>query len=177
MHGSEDGSLFKQEFKSYFAFLQWADELTDKEREVFQRYEEWFYEVERTLMNKSYKMVLLLAMLERGAENWMKPISDVEVALFFHHYLMEKEYRRKIDFSDKSSKALWDYDEKKVATKVRTMPMEKWSGDSRGIVGLENGVFSVLFDVFEEDQAVLFDFTKRICEFRLHWFFERKGKH
>lgn len=177
MHGSEDGSLFKQEFKSYFAFLQWADELTDKEREVFQRYEEWFYEVERTLMNKSYKMVLLLAMLERGAENWMQPISDVEVAPFFHHYLMEKEYRRKIDFSDKSSMSLWDYDEKKVAAKVRTMPMEKWSGDSKGLVGLENGVFSVLFDVLEEDQAILFDFTKEICEFRLHWFFERKSKN
>ena len=89
---------------------------------------------------------------------------------------MEKEYRRKIDFSDKSSMALWDYDEKKVATKVRKMPMEKWSGDSKGLVGLENGVFSVLFDVLEVDQAILFDFTKQVCEFRLHCFFERKGK-
>ncbi|MBD3107929.1 DEAD/DEAH box helicase family protein [Bacillus sp. AGMB 02131] len=174
MRGSEDSLMFKQEFKSYFAFLLWAGELTDKEQEVFQRYDEWFYEVERTGMTKSYKMVLLLAMLERGADNWMKPISDTEAASFFHQYLMEKDYRKKIDFSDKSSQALWDYNEKKVANKIRTMPMEKWSGDSKGLVGLENGVFSVLFDVTEEDKAILFDFTKQICEFRLHWFFERK---
>ena len=159
MHGSVDSRLFKQEFKSYIAFLQWADQLNTNEQEVFQRYEDWFYEVERTGMAKSYKMVLLSAMLERGPNDWMKPITAKEVAPFFHQYLMEKEYRKRIDFSDNTTKKLWDYDESKIASLIEKMPMTKWSGSSKGMLAFEAGVFRPTFDVGEEDAAVVYEFT------------------
>ena len=177
MHGSEDSRLFKQEFKSYFAFLQWADQLNEHEREVFQRYEDWFYEVERTGMAKSYKMILLLAMLERGPSNWMKPITAKEVAYFFHKYLTEKEYRKRIDFSDNTTKKLWNYNESKVAGLIEKMPMTKWSGSSKGMLQFQKGVFGPTFDVGAEDEGIVYDFTKQICEYRLQGYFERKKRN
>lgn len=58
-------------------------------------------------MTKSYKMIILLYMLERGSEHWAESVTSKETAPFFHGYLMKKEYRRRIDFSDKDSKRLW----------------------------------------------------------------------
>lgn len=175
LHGSEDSRLFKQEFKSYFAFLKWAEELSPKETEPYDRYAEWFIEVESTIMSKSYKMVLLLSMLERGPNEWMKPITAQEAAPFFHQFLTRKEYRKRIDFSDKTTKSLWNYDHEKVASLIEKMPMTKWSGRSKGMIGFEGGAFKLKFDVGEEDQEVVYCFTKEICDYRLHGYFERKG--
>jgi superfamily II DNA/RNA helicase len=112
LQGASDSIQYKQEFNSYVRFLKWAEELTDRELEVFHRYENWLVEVEKTSMSKSYKMIVLLAMLDRGISDWYKPATSRELAPFFHSYLMAKEHRKRIDFSDKSSKKLWMYDEK-----------------------------------------------------------------
>ena len=138
-------------------------------------YKQWLIETEKTGMAKSYKMVVLLAMLTRGPSDWYKPVSSREIAPFFHQYLMEKEYRKRIDFSDKASKKLWDYDEKGVSKLIATMPMTKWSGSSKGLISFENDLFRLNFDIAAEDETLLFDMTKEVCEYRLHVHFERKG--
>lgn len=176
LKGASDSAQYRQEFKTFFGFLHWANELSDKEKEVFSRYENWLIEAEKTSMSKSYKMIVLLCMLERGPSNWYKPISPVEVAPFFHHYLMEKEYRKRIDFSDKASTRLWEYNEDAVSKLIAAMPMTKWSSSSKGLVSFENGIFQLNFDVLKEDEEILYDWTKQICEYRLHVHFERKAK-
>ncbi len=123
--------------QSYVGFLYWADELSEKEKEVFLKYESWLVEAERTSMAKSYKMVVLHAMLNRGPSRWHMPITPKEVAPFFHQYLMEKEYRKRIDFSDKKTKQLWIYDEAKISKLIAEVPMTKWSGSSNGLLPLE----------------------------------------
>jgi hypothetical protein len=50
----------------YVGFLHWMGELDVAEAGAFSKYEGWLKEVESTGMAKSYKMVLLLAMLGRG---------------------------------------------------------------------------------------------------------------
>lgn len=167
---------YRQEFHSYYGFLFWANELSEREKEVYQRYERWLVEEEKTGMTKSYKMVVLLSMLERGPANWYKPITSTEVAPFFHQYLMEKEYRKRIDFSDRGAKKLWKYDEKGVSKLIATMPMTKWSGSSKGLISYENDILKLEFDVLEEDEEILYEMTKDICEYRLHVHFERKSK-
>jgi superfamily II DNA or RNA helicase/HKD family nuclease len=176
LKGAADSIQYRQEFKSYVGFLEWAGELSEREMEIFHRYRSWLEEVERTGMAKSYKMVVLLAMLGRGPADWYKPITPSEVAPFFHQYLMAKEHRKRIDFSDRSSKRLWEYDENGVSKLIATMPMTKWSGSSKGLISFENDVFALNFDVEQEDQQLLFDWTKEICEYRLHYHFERKAK-
>ena len=63
---------------------------------------------------------------------------------------MEKEYRKRIDFSDKGAKKLWNYDEKGVSKLIATMPMTKWSGSSKGLVSYENDQFRLNLDVDKE---------------------------
>lgn len=177
LKGASDSPQYRQEFSSYFGFLKWADKLTGQELEVYDRYENWLVEVEKTGMAKSYKMVVLLAMLERGVSNWYHPISSRDVAPFFHQYLMEKEHRKRIDFSDKGAKKLWDYDEKGVSKLIATMPMTKWSGSSKGLIRFENDIFRINFEVIKADETTLFNWTKEICEYRLHYHFERKARN
>ena len=177
LKGASDSPHYKQEFNSYIGFLKWAEVLTEQEAGIFDRYENWLIEVEKTGMAKSYKMVVLIAMLERGVSNWFNPISSKETAPFFHQYLMGKEHRKRIDFSDKGAKKLWDYDEKGLSKLIATMPMTKWSGSSKGLISYENDTFKLNIEVLEQDAETLFTWTKEICEYRLHYHFERKARN
>ncbi|WP_407270375.1 DEAD/DEAH box helicase family protein [Radiobacillus sp. PE A8.2] len=175
LHGNVNSKEFKQEFKSFAGFLSWADELEEQEQSVFLDYKDWLEEVEKTVMSKSYKMVLLSYMLSRGEAKWHKPVTPEEVAPYFHQYLTEKEYRKQADFSDKKTSKLWEYDQEKVANVVADMPMTKWSGSSKGVTVFEDGEFGLGVDVDGEDLGMLYEMTREICEYRLHWYFERKG--
>ncbi|WP_110926718.1 DEAD/DEAH box helicase family protein [Bacillus massiliglaciei] len=176
LQGTSESPQYRQEFGSYLGFLDWAEELTGKESEVFERFQPWIKEVEKTGMAKSYKMVVLLAMLERGADHWFDPITSKEAAPFFHQYLTETEYRKQIDFSDKGAKKLWEYDEDGVGKLISTMPMTKWSGSSKGLIAYDNDTFKINLELAEEDKQLLFQMTREICEYRLHYHFERKVK-
>ena len=54
--------------------------------------------------------------------------------------------------------------------------MTKWSGSSKGKITFENREFALNFDVMESVNEIVYEWTKEICEFRLHWYFERKIK-
>ncbi|MCA0993495.1 DEAD/DEAH box helicase family protein [Guptibacillus hwajinpoensis] len=177
LYGRENSREYRQEFGSYPGFLQWAGELAPFEEKVYRDYESWVKEVERTGMAKSYKMIVLHYMLSRGMENWLASVTPKEVAPYFHQYLTEKEYRRKIDFSDKGSRAMWEYDESKVASLIARMPMTKWSGSSKGLVVFDDGTFSFDLELDnKEENELLYNWTKEICEYRLHEHFERKAR-
>ena len=161
LKGGSDSSIYKQEFKSYVGFLLWAGELSEREQEVFRRYEPWIVEVEKTVMSKSYKMVVLKVMLDRGINHWIEPITPTEAAPGFHEFLTEKEYRKRIDLSDKAGKQLWEYNEAKVSSLIAKMPMTKWSGSSKGLITFENNVFQLTFDIVDEDQGNAVSMDKR----------------
>ncbi|MDQ0860828.1 hypothetical protein [Bacillus sp. V2I10] len=112
--------------------------------------------------------------IERTA--WLNPVTPEEVAPFFFKYLTEKEYRRNIDFSGKAAKEMWNGDLKKVSKLIRDMPMTKWSGSSNGLVTFNKDIFSFNFSVNEKDALQLYRWTKEICEYRLHQYYERKEK-
>ncbi|CEG27131.1 DEAD/DEAH box helicase family protein [Bacillus sp. B-jedd] len=173
LSGVSESVQYRQEFGSYVGFLNWAGELADREEKVYHRYKNWLEEVEKTAMSKSYKMVLLLAMLERGPSDWFKPLTPREVAPFFHSYLTKTEYRKRIDFSDKSSRKLWKYDEKAVSSLIARMPMTMWDRGQDGLTNFNKGVFIINFDVLPEDETIVFNWTREVCEYRLHYHFER----
>ena len=156
----------KKEFGSYVGMLKEAGELNEQELEAFELYKGWLEEVEKTAMTKSYKMVLLKYMLSRGADHWYEPAKAEEVAPFFVEYLTAREYRRKIDVINK--------DLKKVASLIERMPMTKWSVSSKGKITFEYGEFALNFDVVDSVNAIVYEWTKEICDFRLHWYFEKK---
>ncbi|MED1863800.1 DEAD/DEAH box helicase family protein [Fictibacillus nanhaiensis] len=176
LQGKAPSQEYKQEFKSYVGFLYWTDELTEHEKEAFKETEDWLIEVEKTGMAKSYKMVVLKYMLSRGVDHWLDPVTPEELAPFFHRYLTEKKYRRRIDFFDKAAKQMWEYDEKKIARLIATMPMSKWSGSSKGKVMFNENLFRFNVKFNESINKLVFKWTKEICEFRLHYHFERKDE-
>ncbi|SDT09931.1 Superfamily II DNA or RNA helicase [Paenibacillaceae bacterium GAS479] len=174
LHGSSNSWEYRNEFGTYIGFLHWAECLTKEEAEIYYRYEAWLRDVEKTVMNKSYKMIVLLYMLERGPELWTAPVLAKETARFFHSYLMKSEYRKRRDFSDADSKKLWDYDETGVSRLVERMPMLKWGSAKGSMTRFEDGMFSLRFTPDPEHLSVLHRWTMEICLYRLHLHFERK---
>lgn len=176
LQADADSKAVKQEFGSYFGMLAYAGELDDEELEVWETYKDWFIEVEKTGMNKSYKMVVLLYMLSRGSKHWTDPVTPEEVAPFFHRYLTEKEYRIRADLSDKTGQRLIEYDEKRTADLIAKMPMTKWSGSDRtGTVSFENRSFSIrVKNGSGISSRVIHDWTRQIAVYRLHFYFEKK---
>ncbi|MBO2946001.1 DEAD/DEAH box helicase family protein [Paenibacillus sp. F411] len=174
LYGRANSWEYRNEFSSYVGFLLWAECLSEQEEEVYWRHENWLRDVEKTAMNKSYKMIVLLYMLERGSKQWAEPVTSLEVAPFFHKYLTEKEYRKRIDFSDNDAKKLWDYDEVRVGKLIERMPMTKWSSARGSMTRFEDGVFSLDIETTAEDLEVLHRWTQEVCLYRLHVHFERK---
>lgn len=164
----------KGSFGSYVGMLHAAGELAEAEEQCYLRYQAWLEEVEKTTMQKSYKMIVMLAMLERGPEAWHQPMTPQDAAPFFHHYLMEKEYRKRIDFSDQKSKRLWEYDSNKTASLIAEMPMTKWAGSSKGLTAFDGERFTITIEIDDNHQALLHRWTEEIVRYRLHTYFERK---
>lgn len=176
LYGKAGSREYYQEFDSYIGFLYWANELNNGEKELFEKYQSWLEEIESTGMSKSYKMVILLAMLERGEANWNMPITPEQAAPFFKEYYQQKKYRMNTEFAEEKSKGDWLDNRKKVINRIKTMPMTMWSGSSKGLVEFDGNQFRLTFDVHKKHQELLFKFTKEICEYRLHEYFERKEK-
>jgi hypothetical protein len=128
-------------------------------------------------MTKSYKMVVLLYMLERGSLDWIKPITAADAAPFFYQYFMEKEFRKRIDFSDSETRSLWEYNQVKVGKLIARMPMSKWSGSSKGLVTFKDDQFSLNVHVLPEELELLWQWTQEICLYRLHLHFERRDRN
>lgn len=172
--GKVDSQEYRQLFDSYYTFLLQAGELTKEEAGTAKRYADWLKEVESTIIRKSYKMVLLLAMLERGANNWMKPITAEEAAPLFYNYYMSDADRKQIDFSDNETQKLWDAPVERTAQLIARMPMTHWAKGNK-LIRLSDGAFEIRVSAKETDRERLYAWTREICEYRLHWYFERKA--
>ena len=159
-------SNVRREFRSFVGLLKDVEELNEHELQAYELYKDWLEEAEKTAMTKSYKMVLLKFMLSRGVHHWHEPVIAEDVAPFFVDYLTAREHRRKIDKIDT--------DLKKAASLIERMPMTKWSGSSKGMITFEDQAFQLNFDLDESMNPIVFEWTKEICDFRLHWYFEKK---
>ncbi|MFD1039355.1 DEAD/DEAH box helicase family protein [Virgibacillus byunsanensis] len=173
-YGTSNSKEYKQAFGGYFAFLNEYGELSHHEAKVYQKHYRWLKKVENEMMNKSYKMVVLQFLLNKGPSDWLKPVTPEEVAPYFHQFFMEKNYRKEKDFSNKNTKKLWNYDKAKVAKLVADMPMSKWVSKDELVYFKENQ-FGVNFDVSESDQIILHEMTSEVCAYKMQVYFERKG--
>jgi len=75
-----DGELLtiRNNYKQWLKFISSEQELSDIETECVEQNEEFFQEIEITKLNKSYKVVLLEALLE--LDGFTKPVKTVELA-------------------------------------------------------------------------------------------------
>lgn len=179
LHTGYSAQIVRQVFGSYVEMLKVLDQLDSLEEQVATRYQSWFREVEHTVMSKSYKMVLLQSMLQRGQDRWWTPIEADQAAPFFHQYIMARAFRRDIDFADKKTKKLWTYDKKAVARLIKEMPMTKWAQSSPRWVVREGSSFAMRLDPPENfhERTSLYTWTHDVVDVRLHeYFVERRQK-
>src|SRR5699024_12081157 len=113
-------------------------------------------------------------MLDKG-KNWVQSITPEQVAPYFHNFYMEKTYRKHIDFSNKTNRSLWDYDEQKVARLIANMPMKFWIGKDK-LMKFENNHIGLAFEVSKDENDILRDMTQEICTYKLDGYFERRMK-
>ncbi|GEM03661.1 DNA helicase [Halolactibacillus miurensis] len=172
-YGKEDAKQIKQEFKSYMGLLHHSGELTLEESDLYNRFKSLIEDVERTLMSKSYKMVVLKLMLDRGENQWHRPITASSIAYPFCKFLTDKDYRRKKDFSDKKTKKLLTFDEDKIVRLIEDMPFSKWNGSSKGIFTFDREQFAITVPLTEQEARNLYPFINDIVEYRLTSYFER----
>ncbi len=65
-----------------------------------------------------------------------------------------------------------EYNERIVASLIHRMPMTVW-GASAKMVSYEDKMFKVNFDIAQEDQSIVYEWTRQIYEYRLHTYFEK----
>jgi hypothetical protein len=171
-----DSRMVRQEFHAFAGLKRAAGDLSFQEVDAWDRYHAWIEESESTAMVKSYKMVLLEAMLARGPIGWTAPITATQAAPYFHRYLTGVEYRKRIDFSDKTTRSLWEYQERGVASLIRRNPMTQWSQSTAGWVSLDSEGFQIhLPEAGAETLTTLHKWAQQVADYRLHTYFERKA--
>lgn len=174
LYGLEFSREYRQAFGGYFAFLNEFEELTAAEKPIYNTYYNWFNKLEKEQMTKSYKMVVLEYLLQKGPRDWYEPVTPNEVAPYFHHFYMSKEYRKQADFSNQNTKRLWEYNEDKTASLIAKMPMSKWVGKDQ-LIFFDGKNFGVNFEINKPDESLLHMITRQICEYKMQVYFERKG--
>jgi len=158
---------YKQEWGSYVGFLKEHQELSDEEIEAYEANRELIEQVEKTIMNRSYKMVVLLAMLERGVERWMESITAAEVAPFFYEYLHAEKYRELKDAQTAELKG--PFDAVKVERLLKKMPFPKM-GKPFVFENNKLTVSAVNYSSNDFHEMVL-----EIVRYRMNIYFAKKG--
>ncbi|MFL0201065.1 DEAD/DEAH box helicase family protein [Exiguobacterium acetylicum] len=158
---------YKQEWGSYVGFLREHQELSDEEIETYDANRELIEQVEKTIMNRSYKMVVLIAMLERGEEHWMEPITAAEVAPFFYDYLHAEKYRESKDAQTAELKG--PFDAAKVERLLKKMPFPKMGKPFEF-----DGEYLILKEINRSD--ILYLIIKQIVLFRVSNYFMTNNK-
>lgn len=132
-------------------------------------YNFWYEHIRKTKIDKShgvkvYKHVLLLAMLERGPNEWWKPVSPVEVAPYFYRFMVDNENIRNLTFADKGKENLRKkYEVKKVAYLIRVNPMKYWGEFSF----YQNGKFWFNFSIPSYKRQEVYEKTRFECITRI----------
>ena len=128
-------------------------------------YYAWYEHIRKTKIDKShgikvYKHVLLLAMLERGPNEWWKPITSEAVSLYFYRFMVDNESIRDLTFADKGKADLRrKYDAKKVASLIRSNPMKYWGKFSR----VDSGVFCFELSIPQHKRQEVYEKTRFEC--------------
>lgn len=166
-----DSTWVRQEFGSYVGMLSTIGELDDREERAYRGHRGWLEGIEKTRMEKSYKMVLLKAMLDRG-EGLNAAISASEAAPHFYGYLHAETYRRAD--CDAQPTLSQPFDVRGVSRLIAQMPMHHLAASLFEYFRREGERLQVLPRFHPEDRSLVREWTAAIADYRLHrYFFER----
>jgi hypothetical protein len=167
-HAGYDPKTVRRGFGSWLGFVNSEGDLTEVQRSALEAHSEFLSALEVTPMTKSYKMLVLLAMLSHASFPGAVIIDELAVGV--EHFarrssLLAEELESSLD--DKTA----------LIRLLEENPIRVWS-EGRGTgqtiyFTYEDGVFrSNLNEVFEHRDAVS-NLTRELCDYRLAQYLER----
>lgn len=173
--GPSTGQYIRREFRSYPQFLLVTNHLTETERQTATRYAMWFEEINQTKLSKSYKLVVLHCLLARGENLWTEPITAAQIAPCFYRFFTEETNRFQLEWTKKQQETFIPYNEKKLSSLIKTMPMQHLAKHDSSHFVLQGDTLSIHLPIARADeQRIIYEWTKQIVDQRLHEYFEKK---
>ncbi len=165
-----ESQWIRREYGSYMGFLSVLEELNPEEKQAFEQGRDWIETVERTLMQRSYKMVLLKMALRRGS-TWIAPLSALDAAQPFYDYLHAARYRQ----ADCDAQAVLrqSFSPPAVAALITTMPIHHLVRSSPAQFHWVNGQLTFTPGVTTDHLETVRLWTEQVVDYRLHVYFYR----
>ncbi|MCP3993476.1 MAG: DUF3427 domain-containing protein [bacterium] len=154
----------KDRHGTWFEFVDSQGDLEPHEARVLARHRPWFKDLLTTNMTRSYKMVTLRGMLDRGR---MRAGMSVKEIVQHSHRIMRDDLllRRELEEVDRSPDSL-----NRLEKIWREMPLTKWTAGkstSRRWFDLKDDNFSYAEDVAAEDAETFDEMTAEMVDMRL----------
>lgn len=135
--------MYLKKYGSWLRFLEKMDDLTEEERGwLGTDAEEFLRTIEKTLMSKSYKIPVLLSLVDRERKALRLEVSLQEIGEHFRDFYVNEKVHQK-DFKDKTHQNWQEWDLKKFASLAQMNPVKFlsknrffWYDDNRKVFGL-----------------------------------------
>lgn len=167
-HAGYDPKTIRKNFGSWLGFVNAEGDLSESQGSAFKDHQRFLGALEITPMVKSYKMLVLLAMLSRDA--FPGEISIESLAEGVKHFA-----RRSRLLAQDLGSALDDH--ANLMRLLEDNPINAWV-DGRGMgqmvyFSYENGIFKSVLGEMKEQSPALRELTRELCDFRLAQYLER----
>jgi hypothetical protein len=176
-HGRFDVRAYRQEFGSWFRFLQSQDRLNTVGRTLESEAGAFFLELEKTAMTKSYKMVVLSVFLEAGGLQRPVPVDEL-VAGFRRFFTSSRKYAR--DLVGTEVEAIDQASDDRLRTYLERNPLAAWTNAGKNgertvyfAYDESQGMFSFVGPKASNAEAYMSAIGDRV-EFRLAEYFEAR---
>ena len=151
----------RQRHASWFHFLADLDDLTDQENRVFARHGDWFSDLEKTQMTRSYKMIAIQALLD--ADQLHTGVEVAELARRSRDLLArDTVLQAELGEHRKSGGQLDDF-----VKSWREMPLRVLQNAKRPWFALKDDRFDSLLDVASADREIFNAMSAEIVDVRL----------
>ena len=158
-------------YRSWLGFVLSQSGLNTEERQAYESTAQFLDSLEVTEMSRSYKMVVLTAMLNRGVMPGRIELPDLVAEV---RSMIRRDRRVEADFAGSAE------NDKALADHLRRNPIEAWIG-GKGTGGARffsysGGFFKSEFDVPEPLVESTQELIREIVEWRLAEYFERSTR-
>lgn len=154
-------------YGSWLRFVDAQGGLTAQERDALVAYARFLTELDSTQMTKSYKMLVVLAML--NMQRFPGPVSLSELAVEIAG-MGARDARIARDLGDSLGS------QRKLVTMLERNPVAAWTGEGSGaFFKMDNAGFALREDVERKLVEALCTLVQEQCEWRLEEYFRRVG--
>ncbi len=174
-------ALIRQHHQQWLAFVASEQDLSQEENQCLQRFTDFFSEIETTNLTKSYKLVLLEALLQLDGFQTSVNIQDLAITSF---NVMQRRRSLLSDLPDNFREIEWLAEDKLINSWVKywkSNPIKAWTGvnkkDGKSVYfKIVNDFFAFHDEVSEIETEVFQSLVNELIDYRYMQYQERLDK-